>query len=284
MNGRRIVTVRYLKIITLGTGSPIPDPNRAGPATLVQVAGQHLLFDCGRGLLMRLVGAGVLPVMLHRVFLTHHHSDHITDLNDLVTTRWVIAPHRDPLPLTGPPGTAALAERTIAMLAEDIGYRIAHHDDLDQPPRCDVTEVLDGIAYDAGEVRVLAAPTDHRPVTPTVGYRVEHDGRSVVIAGDTVPCDSLDRLCHGADVYVQTVIRPDLVELVPSARLQDIIDYHSSVADAGRTAARAGVKTLVLTHMVPTPAPGSDDEWISQASAEFDGQIVFAHDLLSVDV
>ena len=284
MNGHRIVTVRYLKVITLGTGSPIPDPNRAGPATLVEVAGRNLLFDCGRGLLMRLVGAGVLPVMVDRVFLTHQHSDHITDLNDLLTMRWAMPPVPNPLPLTGPPGSAALVELTIAMLGEDIGYRIAHHDDLNEPPRCDVTEVVEGVAYEVDDVRVLAAPTDHRPVTPTVGYRVEHRGRSVVIAGDTVPCDGLDRLCAGADVYVQTVIRPDLVKLVPSVRFQDIIDYHSSVADAGRTAARAGVRKLVLTHMVPSPAPGSDDEWIAQASAEFDGEVVLAHDLLSVDV
>jgi ribonuclease Z len=284
MNGRRIVTVRYLKVITLGTGSPIPDPNRAGPATLVQVAGRNLLFDCGRGLLMRLAGAGVLPPMIERAFLTHQHSDHITDLNDLVTMRWAMSPLPNPLLLTGPPGTAALVDRTIAMLVEDVGYRIAHHGDLNEPPRCDVTEVLDGVALELDDVRVVAAPTDHRPVTPTVGYRIEHGGRSVVIAGDTVPCDGLDRLCAGADVYVQTVIRPDLVALVPSARLQDIVDYHSSVADAARTATRAGVKTLVLTHMVPAPAPGSDAEWIAQAAEEFDGTVVLAHDLLSVDV
>jgi ribonuclease Z len=221
--------------------------------------------------------------MLHRVFLTHLHSDHITDLNDLITTRWAMSPVPNPLPLTGPPGTDRVVERTIAMLEDDVGYRIAHHDDLDEPPRCDVTEVLDGVALD-GDVRVLAAPTDHRPVAPTVGYRVEHDGRSVVIAGDTVPCDGLDRLCRGAHVYVQTVIRADLVRQVPSARFQDIVDYHSTVEQAAATAAKAGVRTLVLTHMVPAVAPGAEDEWIALASAGFDGEVVLAHDLLSIDV
>ncbi|MEA3019409.1 MAG: ribonuclease [Actinomycetota bacterium] len=274
-----------MRVTLLGTGSPIPDAHRAGPATLVQAGGLNLLFDCGRGVLMRLSGAGIpTPVFLHHVFLTHLHSDHITDLNDVITMRWAMPPAPTPLSLTGPPGSAALVDRTIEMLGDDIGYRLAHHDDLHDPPKCETTELLDGVAFEHGDVRVIAGPTDHRPVTPTVGFRIEHGGRSVVIAGDTVPCDGLDRLCAGADAYVQTVIRPDLVRQIPALRLQDTIDYHSSVADAGRTAARAGVKTLVLTHMVPTPAPGSDAEWIAQAAEEFSGEIVLGDDLMTIDV
>jgi ribonuclease Z len=170
------------------------------------------------------------------------------------------------------------------MLAEDIGYRIAHHDDLNDPPAADVVEILDGVAFEQDGVRVVAAPTDHRPVTPTVGYRIEHQGRVLVIAGDTVPCEGLDRLCAGADVYVQTVIREDLVRMVPSARLQDILDYHSSLTQAAHTATRHGVRTLVLTHMVPAVAPGAEDEWIAIAAKEFAGEIVLAADLLSLDV
>src|SRR6185295_9529675 len=131
-------------------------------------------------------------------------------------------------------------------------------------------------------------PTDHRPVVPTVGYRVESstDGgkRVAVLAGDTVPCERLDRICAGADVYVQTVVRADLVRAVPSARFQDILDYHSSCEDAGRTAAKAGVGTLVLTHPVPPPAPASDEEWVAQAAAHFGGEIVLAHDLWSISL
>ena len=129
---------------------------------------------------------------------------------------------------------------------------------------------------------MVAAPTDHKPVHPTVGYRFEAEDKVVALAGDTIPCEGLDRLCAGADVYVQTVVRPDLVRAVPSPRFQDILDYHSSCEDAGRTAARAGVKTLVLTHPVPPPAPGTEDEWVAQAATEFDGEIVLAHDLWSI--
>ncbi len=271
-----------MEVVTLGTGSPIPDPNRAGASTLVRAGGATLLFDCGRGVVLRLAAAGVFPPMVDHLFLTHLHSDHITDFNDVLTTRWVMSPVESPLPVTGPPGTERLVERTLAMLEDDIGYRLEHHADLSWNPSCATTEVVDGLAWETDAVRVTAAPTDHRPVHPTVGYRIEAEGKVVAIAGDTVPCAGLDVLCADADVYVQTVLRPDLVRNVPSPRFQDILDYHSSCEDAGKTAARAGVRTLVLTHQVPPPAPGSDDEWIAQAAEHFDGDIVFAHDLASI--
>ena len=278
-----------MDVVALGTGSPIPDPNRAGAATLVRAGGSTFLVDCGRGVCMRAAAAGALPPMLDAVLLTHLHSDHTTDLNDVITTRWVMSPVESPLPVVGPPGTTALVDRTLAMLADDVRYRLDHHADLGWEPRCDVTEVLDGPAWEAEGVRVYAAPTDHRPVAPTVGYRIEEirpDGTLAVaaLAGDTVPCEGLDRLCAGADIYMQTVVRSDLVRAIPSPRVQEILDYHSSCEDAGRTAARAGVRTLVLTHPVPPPAPGSDAEWVAQAAAHFDGEIVLAHDLWSVSL
>ena len=86
----------------------------------------------------------------------------------------------------------------------------------------------------------------------------------------------------GADVYVQTVLRDDLVRMVPMQRFVDTIDYHSTVAQAAQTAARGGVRTLVLTHQVPTPGIGAADEWIAVAREHFDGDIVFGEDLASI--
>jgi ribonuclease Z len=273
-----------VEVIVLGSGSPLPDPDRAGPATLVRAGGQELLFDCGRGVLMRAAAAGSGPVGLQAVFLTHLHSDHVTDFNDVVTMRWAMAPTPHPLPVIGPPGTRAFVEATETMLAPDIGYRRAHHADLEWDPPLEVREVTDGDAWSEGEVRVWAAPTDHRPVAPTVGYRVEADGKAVVIAGDTVPCDGLDRLCADADLYIQTVIRPSLVQAIPAPRLQDILDYHSSIEDAARTAATGNVGRLVLNHLVPPPAPGTEAEWIAEAVGHFEGEVVLAHDLLRLEV
>lgn len=133
-------------------------------------------------------------------------------------------------------------------------------------------------------VRIVVAPTDHRPVTPTIGFRVEHAGASVVLAGDTVPCESLDRLATGAGALVHTVIRKDLVNQLPMQRIRDICDYHSSVEEAAATAARAGVGILILTHYVPGIAAGTEDEWRALAASAFDRQIELGDDLHRVEV
>jgi ribonuclease Z len=273
-----------VRIVLLGTGSPIPDPNRAGPATLVTTADATLLIDCGRGLLMRLAGAGVIPPMLSAVLLTHLHSDHITDLNDVITTHWVMNREPATLRIVGPGRTGEVVDATLAALGPDMEYRLAHHADLTWKPQLDVTEVKPGDEVAFGSTIVHVGATDHRPVEPTVGYRIEGDGKSVVLGGDGVPSAGLDELCAGTDAYVQTVLRADLVRGVPSPRFQEILDYHSSVEQAAQTAARANVRTLVLTHYIPGIAAGQADEWRALAAAHFDGEIVLGDDLTTVEL
>lgn len=275
-----------IDITLLGTGSPIPDPNRAGPATLVRAGGEVFLVDCGRGVLQRAAAIGVGANALSALLLTHLHSDHIADLGDVLITRWVttFAPDPVPLPIIGPPGTADVVDAMLKAFGPDIGYRIAHHDDLDAPPPVSVQEYTDGPVWDHDGVAIRVAPTDHRPVAPTIGFRIESGGASVVLAGDTVPCESLDELARRADALVHTVIRKDLVSLLPQQRIKDICDYHSSVQQAAATAKRAGVGTLVLTHYVPGIAPGQEEQWRALAAAEFDGRIELGDDLHRVQI
>lgn len=273
-----------IDITLLGTGSPIVDPNRAGPSTLVTAGGQMFLVDCGRGTLMRAAAAGAQASAVTALLLTHLHSDHITDLSDVITTRWVSTIGPNPLPIIGPPGTRAVVEATLAALAPDISYRIHHHADITEPPDVRVQEYTDGQVWDAEGVRITVAPTDHRPVEPTIAFRIEHDGASVVLAGDSVPCATLDELARGADALVHTVIRKDIVEQMPAQRIRDILDYHSSVEQAAATAARAGVATLVLTHYVPPLVAGQEDQWRALAAAEFGGRVELGDDLLRVTV
>ena len=275
-----------IEVTLLGTGSPVPDARRAGPATLVRAGGQTFLVDCGRGVLQRLTAVGAGANGLTALLLTHLHSDHIADLGDLIITRWVTTFTPDPAPLSiiGPPGTAEVVEATLKAFGFDIGYRIAHHADLTSPPPVEVHERTDGTVWDHDGVQIAVAPTDHRPVAPTIGFRVEHGGASVVLAGDTVPCESLDTLAAGAGALVHTVIRKELIDAMPMQRIRDICDYHSSVEEAAATAKRAGVGILILTHYVPGIEPGQEDQWRALAATEFDRQIELGDDLHRVEV
>jgi ribonuclease Z len=273
-----------IEVTLLGTGSPMVDANRAGPSTLVRAGGSLFLVDCGRGVLMRAAAVGVGAGNIAALLLTHLHSDHISDLSDVITTRWVSTFVRTPLPIYGPPGTAAVVAATLEALAPDISYRIGHHADITEPPALEVHEFTDGPIWDADGVRIRVAPTDHRPVEPTIAFRIEYADASVVVAGDSVPCDTLTELSTGAGALVHTVIRKDLVALSPAQRLRDILDYHSSVEQAAETAQQAGVGTLILTHYVPPLQPGKEDEWRELAATKFDRQIELGDDLHRVEV
>jgi len=273
-----------MDVVILGSGSPLPDPERAGPATLVNTSGGPVLVDCGRGVVMRLAGAGTLPLLLTHQLFTHLHSDHVWAFNDVLTTRWVMqgAPG-SPLPVVGPVGTADFVEKTLASMEHDIGYRLDHHEDLTWRPEVEVTEVSEGDVVElGGGATATVALVDHGVVKPALSYRIDDAGSSAVLAGDTVPCEGLDRVCAGADVYVQTVIREDIVRTVPNQRFVDICDYHSTVEQAAQTAQKAGVRTLVLNHMVPAPPPEAEPEWIALAKAHFDGEVLIATDLMTI--
>ncbi|NND73819.1 MAG: ribonuclease Z [Ilumatobacter sp.] len=279
-----------ITITLLGTGSPMPSPDRAGPATLISAgegaAAEHYLVDAGRGVLMRLAAVGLGAPNLSAVLLTHLHSDHITDLNDVITTRWVMTFEPTPLTIVGPVGTRQVVDHIVASLEPDIGYRIDHHEDLAYGfTNIDVIEVETGEIDLGGAVKVSCAPTDHKPVHPTVAFRFDHGGASIVAAGDTVPCAGLDDLCAGANALVHTVIRKDIIANVPMQRLQDTLDYHSSPEEAAQTATRGGVDTLVYTHYVPPiPTGGDGADWKALGAEHFAGTIELGDDLHRIEV
>jgi ribonuclease Z len=251
---------------------------------LVRAADQVILCDAGRGVVMRLAGALAGPAVLSAILVTHLHSDHLTDLNDVITTRWIMSTESAPITIYGPVGLDFVVTKMMEMLSLDVGYRMDHHDDLNEPPVVNVVEVTPGDTFSIGDVAVRVGATNHQPVEPTVAFRLEHDGTSVVLGGDGIPCAALDELCAGATAYVQTVLRDDIVKLFPLPRFQDILDYHSTVEQAAQTATKAGVQTLILTHYVPGIAPGQEDEWRAIAATHFSGDIVLGDDLTSVTI
>lgn len=273
-----------MEIVLTGTGSPIPDANRAGPSTLIKAGNTHILVDAGRGVVMRMAGGGSLPPFLAAVLITHLHSDHVCDLNDVITTHWVMSQGRSQLRIYGPKGLARFVERQLESLEADIGYRIEHHDQLTEGPKIEVVELEPGDTFAVDDVTVHTAATEHSPARPTIGFRVEHQGATAALVGDTVPCEGVDELARDVDAYVQTVIRRDIVELIPNEMMQDILDYHSGVIEAAQTAARVGSRRLVLTHMVPAPTPDQYSEWVQIAAEHYDGPVIIGDDLTTISV
>lgn len=134
-------------------------------------------------------------------------------------------------------------------------------------------------------VRVTTILVQHAPVFPAFAYRFDTPSGSAVFSGDTGPCDNLVRLAQGADYLVHEVIDVGFIakRVAKMTNRHNIINHltesHTSPEDAGRIAARAGVKTLVLSHLVPGDSEISEDEWEGRARSEFDGNVICGVDL-----
>lgn len=271
-----------------GTGNPGPSPDRAGPGVLIRHDGLALQFDAGRATTMRLVAAGVRPPDLDVLFVTHHHSDHLTGLADLVLTRWILdsASRAGPLPIVVPAGPAArFAEALLDIWQEDIEVRTVQHP---RPlPRVDVRsfEVASRprVVWSQGGVRVLAGRVRHEPVDPAVGYRIETPDGVVAVTGDTRVCEEVGALAAGADVLVYEALRVE--EVLASPFLPDhICDYHADTRLIGAQAAQLGVGALILTHLIPEPRTAAEVEAFSEdvRAGGYGGELLVADDLDSV--
>jgi ribonuclease Z len=270
-----------LQVLLIGTGYPRPDANRAGPSTAIVAGDKWFVVDAGRCATMRIAATDLDYKNLGAVFVTHFHSDHTAGLPDLFDTSWQFGRKSTPLQLYGPPGTKRLASAMLQFFRDDIHYR---RDLLEKHPaagaRIETHIVREGVVYDDGTVRVIAFPVDHAPVVPAFGYRFESRGEVVVVSGDTRPCASLLKYAKGADILVQEAYLPEWFDKVDTpavaARLKH---YHTSAEEAGEIAAAAGVKTLVLTHLIP----GKDEDvFRARAGKAFQGTIIVGRDLLRV--
>lgn len=271
-----------------GSGNPGPSPDRAGPGVLVRHDGLSLQFDAGRATTMRLTAAGVRAPDLDALFITHHHSDHLTGLADVVLTRWILDAHgaAGPLRIVAPAGPAVrFAEGLLDLWRDDLQDRIAHS--ARPLPHLDVQpfEVPDRPAevWSADAVRVLAGRVRHDPLRPAVGYRVETSDGIVAITGDTRVCEEVAELAAGADVLVYEALRRDAV--LASPFLPDhICEYHADTRRIGAQAAELGVGALVLTHLIPEPRTAAEVEAFAEdvRAGGFAGEVLVADDLDTV--
>lgn len=278
------------RLILLGTGGgPRPRTVSSAAAQVIVVNDKAYVVDCGDGVARQLVLAGISLPTLRHIFLTHHHSDHNADYGNLILLAWT-AGLRTRVDTWGPPPLAKMTELFFEMNAYDISTRIVDEGRVPLAPLIHVHEVSQGgpVMHDENVV-VTAALVHHPPVAPAFGYRFDSTDRSIVISGDTAPSENLIRLAEGADVlvhdamYVAGVDR--LVARVPDAAAlrQSILSHHTSAEDAGRIAQAAGVKMLVLSHLVPPDDTSITEQmWIDAARVHFRGPVVLGKDLLEI--
>jgi ribonuclease Z len=288
-----------------GSGSPMPDADRAGPCIAVLAGNQSFIFDTGSGSIRKLMRMGFPMEKLQAVFLTHLHSDHIDGLGELLLQSWIAGSRSSPTQVYGPAGTDQVVAGFRQAYTLDEGYRVAHHGPKVANPAgyggaAQIITLPDGVdsevVYDKEGVKITVIRVNHAPIAPAYGYRIDYKGRAMTLSGDTVYAPSFVTASKGADLMFHDAMNKQMVaamgkKLVERGRantaqiMHDIQNYHASPEDAARAAREAGVKALVLYHLVPpVPAKLIEPLFLGKAPAMFGGTLKLAEDGMIVSL
>jgi ribonuclease Z len=235
---------------------------------------------------------------IQAVLLTHLHSDHIGGLGELMLKAWTGGARTEPLKIIGPDGVDRVVQGFNQAYSMDAGFRYAHHGPAvanlegagGSPEAIKKIDEHEGtIVFQTGDLKVTAFPVDHRPVEPAFGYRFDYKGRSMVISGDTLPCESLRRQAEGVDLLLHDAMQPEMLRIISQAGVTgnkvlaqvatDILTYHAFPEEAARIARDANVRHLVLFHIIPpTPVAFFNAAFLGDSGKYFDGPITVGVD------
>lgn len=274
------------RVVLLGTkGGPTPSAVRA-PASVAIVVDERLyLLDCPNGVAEQLAKAAIRLDQLSHVFVTHNHSDHVVDAGSLLVLAWGSG-LKSSVTLHGPPPLRRIIDLSLAASSYDIAVRMREEARPSLLPLIHVQErSAAGLVHQDAQIRVTSATVDHYTVKPAFAYRFETPTRSVVISGDTTYSENLVRLARGADLLIhEAMYLPGVDQLAgDNASLkQHLLRSHSTTEQVGLVAARAGVKKLVLSHLVPAFPSITDDMWLAGVRKNFSGEAIVGRDLQDV--
>lgn len=243
------------KVVLLGTGTPVPDPDRSGPATAIVVDDSAYLVDFGPGVVRRAKAAvldrhivALEPANLKIAFATHLHSDHTAGYPDLILTGWT-AGRRVPLEVYGPPGLQSMTEHILQAWRLDIEARTNPEGDQRGSPdgwKVNAHEIKAGVIYQDAKVKVTAFPTRH--AVASYGYRFDSADRSIVISGDTNPTDETIQACHGCDVLIHEARTMELVARLPERSHSFGARNHTTSQQLAALATKAKPGLLIVYH------------------------------------
>ena len=280
------------RLVLLGSkGGPALRPGGPWPtSSLLELGGRTIVVDCGLGVTRGLVDAGISLKALDLIFITHLHSDHILELGPLIHTAWT-AGLATPVTVLGPPGTGRYWQRFCQAMAFDIETRIVDEGRPDIRDLITVEEFAEGSVLDERGLAITALRVDHPPVTDCFALRFEHDGMSVVFSADTAFFPPLAGFAKGADILVHEAMLEAGVERLVArtsngTRLKEhLLASHSFAEEAGRIASDAGVRRLVLNHLIPADDPAiGEADWIDAVRKTWPGDLTIARDGLVVQL
>ena len=243
------------KVVLLGTGTPVPDPDRSGPATAIVVDNDCYLVDFGPGVVRRAKEAvlrrrvaALEPANLKIAFATHLHSDHTAGYSDLILTGWT-AGRRTPLVVYGPAGLQSMTEHLLQAYRIDIETRTAPGGDQRASPegwKVNAHEIKAGVVYKDDKVTVTAFPTQH--AMESYGFRFDTPDRSIVISGDTSPTQETIKACSGCDVLVHEARALEMFTKLPEDRRSFGAKNHTTSEQLAALASKAKPRLLVVYH------------------------------------
>ena len=278
------------KLIVLGSGTPNPDPNRAGSAYAVVVNETPYLIDFGPGVIRRAASlsppwGGKIEAMtvknFEHAFLTHIHSDHSAGLADLLLTPWIMGRDKK-LNLYGPKGLEQMASSTLEAFEDDINYRIYGTQPSNKIGyKFNFYLLTEGLIYQDENVSVEAFTVPHGSFDDAYGFRFTTEDKVIVFSGDTGPSKTLEKFAAGADILVHEVYSN--AGFLKKTKDWQVYHqgHHTSTFEVGEIASRAKPKLLLLSHILFWGS--TTDEILKETQSTYKGEIKIAEDLMIIE-